>query len=119
MSYVTSVVHQLEFHFIIHQLPEYLQTHRKKWVENSNEKETVMINNNAYHELKQSFLLPQQFTTQVLSINPIPLDQLHTTHQQCQADQQSNNDEVDSWQVKTLLDHYHIQQSAIQYTYYL
>jgi hypothetical protein len=32
-------------------------------------------------------------------------------------DQRGNDDKVDSWQVKTLLDHYRIQQSAIQYTY--
>jgi hypothetical protein len=56
MSYITSVVRQLEL--IIHQLPEYLWTHWKKWVENSNEKQTVMINNNAYRELNQYFSLP-------------------------------------------------------------
>ena len=46
-------------------LPEHLKTHWKKWVENSNEKQDIMINQAAYDELRQYFAPARRFFARV------------------------------------------------------
>ena len=96
-------------------LPEHLKTHWKKWVENSNEKQAIMINQAAYDELRQYFAPARRSSAHVQATQPVALNQqIHHSHTVQSA---VDKNEIDAWHVRLLLDHHRVEQSAIQYNY--
>jgi hypothetical protein len=83
-------------------------------MKNSNEKQSIFINQAAYNELQQYFAPSRRSSAQVQSTRPALLsDQIcHSLELQ-----PTRNDKVDRWHVQRLLDHHCIEQSAIQYHY--
>lgn len=99
-------------------LPEHLRTHWKKWVENSNEKQAIIINQTAYDELRQYFAPARRSFAHVQTTQPVALNQ--QIHHSCaiqSTDSEADKDEIDAWHVRLLLDHHRVEQSAIQYNY--
>jgi hypothetical protein len=88
-------------------------------VENSNEKQTIILNNAAYQELQQYFAPSRRSTAHVESTVPVPLREQVVLGQALakRTDGLQDDGEVEKWQVQRMLDHYRIEQSAIQYQY--
>jgi hypothetical protein len=83
-------------------------------MKNSNEKQSIFVNQAAYNELQQYFAPSRRSSAQVQSTRPVPLsDQIRHSLEL----QPTGNDEVDGWHVQRLLDHHRVEQSAIQYHY--
>ena len=83
-------------------------------MENSNEKQTIILNNAAYQELQQYFAPSRRSTAHVEYTDPVPLREQVVAKR---TDALPEEGEVENWQVQRMLDHYRVEQLAIQYQY--
>ncbi|KAG6877083.1 hypothetical protein C0992_010900, partial [Termitomyces sp. T32_za158] len=97
---------------IFYKLPEHLKAYWKKWQENTNEKNSISINQAAFNTIVRALSLPLSNIPHVAASQPQSVSQqIQVTTSEAPATL------VEPWQISNALGHHSVQQSAIQYYY--
>ncbi|KAG6896938.1 hypothetical protein C0992_005144 [Termitomyces sp. T32_za158] len=96
---------------VFYKLPEQLKAYWRKWQENTNEKNSVSINQAAFNNIMRALSLSS------VAIMPVITAQSQSVRQQVNLAVESPSAPVENWQISNALGRHSLQQSTIQFHY--